>query len=360
MTDHRESPPTLPNPAEVSCPLPLPHEERIVLGHGSGGSLTHRLVRRIFLEAFDNPALRQGDDSAVLPLPAAGRLAVTTDAHIVSPLFFPGGDIGRLAVCGTVNDLAVMGAQPLWLTASFILEEGLEVDVLRRVVASMRAAAQEAGVTVVAGDTKVAERGKADGVFVQTSGVGVIPPGREVGGALARPGDVVLVSGPLGDHGLAVLAARGQLGFAIDVESDVAPLNGLVETLFDSGAEVHVLRDPTRGGVATTLNEIARQSGVSITLDEEAIPVRPAVVSACELLGFDPLFVANEGRVVAIVAPGSGQAALEAVWKHPLGSEARQIGVVEAGPAGRVRLKTRLGTTRVVEMLSGEMLPRIC
>lgn len=352
--------PPAPNPSDLACPLPLPHEERIVLGHGSGGSLTHRLVRRIFLEAFDNPALRQGDDSAVLSLPAAARLAVTTDAHIVSPLVFPGGDIGRLAVCGTVNDLAVMGARPLWLTASFILEEGLEVEVLRRVVGSMRAAAHEAGVEIVAGDTKVAERGKADGVFVQTSGVGVIPPGRQVGGARARAGDVVLVSGPLGDHGLAVLAARGQLGFVVDVESDVAPLNHLVEALFDSGAHVNVLRDPTRGGLATTLNEIAGQSGVAITLEEAAIPVRPAVASACELLGFDPLYVANEGRLVAIVASGSSEAALEALRRHPLGSEARPIGVVEAAPAGRVRLKTRLGTTRVVEMLSGEMLPRIC
>jgi hydrogenase expression/formation protein HypE len=349
-----------PNPADLTCPAPLPHEDHIVLGHGSGGSLTHRLVRRLFLEAFDHPELQRGDDAAVLPIPAGGRLAVTTDAHIVAPLFFPGGDIGRLAVCGTVNDLAVMGAHPLWLTASFILEEGLEVDVLRRVVASMRQAAQEAGVAIVAGDTKVAERGKADGVFIQTSGVGVVPHGRDVGGARARAGDVVLVSGPLGDHGLAVLAARGQLGFAVEVASDVAPLNGLVEALFECGAEVHVLRDPTRGGLATTLNEIARQSGVTITLEELDLPVREAVVSACELLGFDPLYVANEGRVAAVVAEESAEPALAALRAHPLGREARRIGVVEAGPAGRVRMRTRLGTMRVVDMLSGEMLPRIC
>jgi hydrogenase expression/formation protein HypE len=338
----------------------LPHEEQVVLGHGSGGLMTHRLIRSLFLEAFDNPALRRGDDAAVLALEKPGRLAVTTDAHIVTPLFFPGGDIGRLAICGTVNDLAALGAQPRWLTASFILEEGLAMATLRRVVESMRRAAEEAGVIVVAGDTKVAERGKADGLFIQTSGVGTIPEGRDVGGALARPGDTVFVSGPLGDHGLAVLGARGQLGFTIDVESDVAPLNGLVEALFESGAEIHVLRDPTRGGLATTLNEIARQSAVSITLEEEAIPVRPAVDSACELLGFDPLYVANEGRLIVIAAGGSADKLLAALRAHPFGKEGQRIGVVEAGPAGRVRLRTRLGTTRVVEMLSGEMLPRIC
>ena len=351
---------TAPNPAELVCPVPLPHEERIALGHGSGGLLTHRLIRNLFLEAFDNPALRRGDDAAVLVLEHPGRLALTTDAHIVSPLFFPGGDIGRLAICGTVNDLAVLGAQPRWLTASFILEEGLAIADLRRVVDSMRRAAAEAGVVVVAGDTKVAERGKADGLFIQTTGVGTIPDGRDVGGARARPGDAVFVSGPLGDHGLAVLAARGQLGFTIDVESDVAPLNGMVEALFASGAEIHAMRDPTRGGLATTLNEIARQSAVSITLEEEAIPVRPAVASACELLGFDPLYVANEGRLVVISAGGSADAALTALRHHPLGREARRIGVVESGRAGRVRLHTPLGTTRVIAMLSGEMLPRIC
>ena len=352
--------PTAVNPADLSCPMPLPHDEHIVLGHGSGGLLTHRLIRSLFLQAFDNPALRRGDDAAVVSLEAGGRLAVTTDAHIVSPLFFPGGDIGRLAICGTVNDLAVMGARPRWLTASFVLEEGLAMEDLRRIVESMRRAAEEAGVQVVAGDTKVAERGKADGLFIQTTGVGTIPDGRDVGGALARPGDAVIVSGPLGDHGLAVLAARGNLGFAIDVESDVAPLNGLVEDLFAAGAAVHVLRDPTRGGLATTLNEIAAQSAMMVTLDEASIPVRPSVASACELLGFDPLYIANEGRLIAIVDPATAEAALAALRRHPLGREAARIGSIEAGPAGRVRLRTRLGTLRVVEMLSGEMLPRIC
>ena len=344
----------------MACPTPLVHRDQIVLGHGSGGRLTHDLVRRLFLSAFDNPALAQGDDSACLNLPTEGRLAVTTDGHIVSPLFFPGGDIGRLAVCGTVNDLAVMGAVPRWIAASFILEEGLEVATLERIVASMRAAAAEAGVSIVAGDTKVAERGKADGVFIHTTGVGTIPPGREVGGTRARPGDVLLLSGTIGDHGLAVLAARGGLAFEVDVVSDVAPLNGLVEAMFAAGSGLHTMRDPTRGGVATTLNEIARQSGVSMVIEETSLPVRPAVASACEVLGFDPLYVANEGKLVAIAAPESAADLLAAMRAHPLGREACQIGVVEAGAQARVYLQTRLGTRRVVDMLSGEMLPRIC
>jgi hydrogenase expression/formation protein HypE len=349
-----------PDPTGLSCAVPLAHQDRIVLGHGSGGRLTHDLIRQVFLRAFDNPALARGDDAACLDLPDGGRLAVTTDGHIVSPLFFPGGDIGRLAVCGTVNDLCVMGAVPQWLTASFILEEGLERETLQRIVESMRAAAEEAGVSIVAGDTKVAERGKADGVFIHTTGVGRIPAGRDVGGARARPGDAVLLSGAVGDHGLAVLAARGGLDFAIDAVSDVAPLNGLVEAMFAASADLHVLRDPTRGGVATTLNEIARQSAVSILLDEESIPVHPAVAAACELLGFDPLYIANEGKLVVMVPAVSAPEVLAAMRAHPLGRDACRIGIVEQGPAGRVGLRTRLGTTRVVDMLSGEMLPRIC
>ena len=349
-----------PNPSAVSCPIPLSHGEQIVLGHGSGGRLTHDLVRRVFLAAFDNPALAQGDDAACLDLPAGGRLAVTSDGHIVSPLFFPGGDIGRLAVCGTVNDLAVMGAVPRWLTASFILEEGLAVETLQRVVASMREAAAEAGVTIVAGDTKVVERGKADEIFIHTTGVGSVPPGREVGGARARPGDVLLLSGTIGDHGLAVLSARGGLALGVDVASDVAPLNGLVEAMFAARSDIHVMRDPTRGGLATTLNEISRQSGVSLSIDEDAIPVRPAVASACEVLGFDPLYVANEGKLVAIAPAEAAAELLAAMRAHRLGREARLIGRVEAGPEARVYLRTRLGTRRVVDMLSGEMLPRIC
>lgn len=350
-----------PSPWESAvCPAPLAQRDRIVLGHGSGGQLSHDLVTRLFQPAFDNPALRAGDDAADLALPTGGRLAVSTDAHVVSPLFFPGGDIGRLAVCGTVNDVAMLGAQPHSLTAAFILEEGLELETLSRVVASMQAAAQEAGVSIVAGDTKVVQQGQADGLYIATTGLGVIPAGRRVGGALARPGDVVLLSGPLGDHGLAVLSARGELGVELAVPSDVAPLNHLIAAMFAASEDIHVLRDPTRGGLATTLNEIARQSRVSIVLEEGQVPVRPAVAAACELLGFDPLYVANEGKVVAIVAPEAAGAVLAAMRATRYGEEAVSIGQVRPGPAGRVLMHTALGSHRVVDVLMGELLPRIC
>lgn len=342
------------------CPVPLSHHQQIVMGHGSGGKMSHDLVERLFLPRFDNPALLAGDDAAVVSLPDGTRLAFSTDAHVVWPLFFPGGDIGRLAVCGTVNDVAVMGAQPAYLTASFVLEEGLDVDLLERVVDSMAAAASEAGIQIVSGDTKVVQRGKADGLYISTSGVGLIPAGRDLSGRNACPGDVVLISGPIGDHGIAVLAARGDLGFEIDIQSDVAPLNHLVEAILGASRQVHVLRDPTRGGVATTLNEIARQAGVCIQLEEGAIPVRPAVGAACEALGFDPLYVANEGKLVVIVAAQDAPAVLQAMRVSRYGEDAVQVGVVSAGPAGRVLMKTRLGSTRLVDRLAGEMLPRIC
>ena len=322
--------------------------------------MTQALIRRIFYPAFDNEALLRGDDSAVVDLQGPGKVAVTTDSHIVSPLFFPGGDIGRLAVCGTVNDLAMVGARPLWLTAGFILEEGLPLEVLRRVAESMKAAAEESGVDIVAGDTKVAERGKADGLFINTSGVGVIPPGRQVGGGHARPGDVIVVSGTIGDHGIAVLAARGQLRFEAEVVSDMAPLNGLAEVMFAACPALAVLRDPTRGGLATALNEIAAQSGVGIVLDEAAIPVAMAVTSACELLGLDPLYIANEGKLVAAVPPGQVEGVIQAMKAHPLGRGSRRIGVVTDGPPGSVRMRTLIGGTRIVDVPSGEMLPRIC
>jgi len=343
------------------CPLPLRHKERIVMGHGSGGQMSHDLIERIFRRAFENPLLAAADDAAVLPESFSARLALSTDAHVVWPLFFPGGDIGRLAVCGTVNDLAMMGAQPRYLTAGFILEEGLEIAVLERAAASMQAAAQEAGVTLVAGDTKVVQKGKADGLYITTAGVGLLPEGVHIGGAQARPGDVLLVSGTIGDHGIAVLAARGELGFEAEVESDVAPLNKLVAAMLRAGGEaVHVLRDPTRGGVATTLNEIARQSGVGILLYEDKLPLRPAVRSACELLGFDPLYIANEGKLLALVAHEAAEAVLEAMRAAPYGAEAAIIGEAQAAPAGRVLVRTPLGTSRLVDMLAGEMLPRIC
>jgi len=342
------------------CAIPLRHDEKIVMGHGSGGRMSHELIGRLFQTPFANPALAAGDDAGVVAV-AAGRLAVSTDSHVVWPLFFPGGDIGKLSVCGTVNDLAMMGATPRYLTAGFILEEGLDVALLAEVVLSMQAAAAEAGVQIVAGDTKVVQRGKADGLYINTAGVGELPPGRAIGGARAQAGDVVILSGPIGDHGIAVLGARGELGFQADVVSDVAPLNALVAALLAAGGDaVHVLRDPTRGGVATTLNEIARQSGVAVVLDERAIPVRPAVVAACEMLGFDPLYVANEGKLLAFVAAEAAPAVLDAMRATHYGEEAVVIGRVQAAPAGRVLLRTAIGSTRVVDMLAGEMLPRIC
>jgi hydrogenase expression/formation protein HypE len=342
------------------CPLPVIHSKQVVLGHGSGGKMTQDLIARIFYPPFENPTLLRGDDAAVIEDPLAGRLTICTDSHIVSPLFFPGGDIGRLAVCGTVNDLAMVGGQPLYLTAGFILEEGLPIDDLEKVALSMKAAADEAGVIIVAGDTKVAERGSADGLFISTCGVGTVPPGRQVGGANAKPGDVVLLSGPIGDHGIAVLAARGELAFETEVLSDIAPLTHLVEAMFEVSTDIHVLRDPTRGGLATTLNEISRQSDVAIHLNENAIPVRPAVQAACEMLGFDPLYVANEGKLVAIVPGDDADGILEAMHRVSYGVQACRIGEVRKEPAGRVLMRTTIGGTRVVDVLAGEMLPRIC
>lgn len=341
------------------CPLPLSHGDKIVMGHGSGGKMSHELIARLFVPAFDNAALRAGDDAGVVRLGPETRLAISTDSHVVTPLFFPGGDIGRLAVCGTVNDVAMMGASPAYLTAGFVLEEGLELDVLARVAESMHAAALEAGVEIVAGDTKVVPKGKGDGLYINTTGIGVLANNIEIGGGGAKPGDSVILSGPMGDHGIAVLAARGELGLQVDVPSDVAPLNHLVRAMMQGG-EIHVLRDPTRGGVATTLYEIARQSRTSIILDEDCLPVRPAILAACELLGFDPLYVANEGKLIAIVPPANAAAVLETMRRTRYGEEAVIIGRVSAEPRGRVLLKTRLGSTRLVDALSGEMLPRIC
>ena len=344
----------------LACPVPLPHSERIILGHGSGGSRTQRLIQEIFYPSFKNQELLQGNDAAVISTNGIDRLAVSTDSHIVAPLFFQGGDIGRLAVCGTVNDIAMVGAQPRWMTAGFILEEGIELAVLERIARSMKLAAEEAGIRIIAGDTKVAERGNVDEIFINTTGVGVVPEGREVGGANAKRGDVVLLSGPVGDHGIAVLAARGELAFETTIESDVAPLNGLVEAMFEVTNDIRVLRDPTRGGIATALNEIAKQSKVAIHLDEAAIPIQPSVEAACEMLGFDPLYVANEGKLVAIVSAQTADAILAAMRNHEYGEEACRIGEVIADPVGRVLMRTAIGGTRVVDMLSGEMLPRIC
>jgi hydrogenase expression/formation protein HypE len=350
----------------ATCPVPYSHTDTIVMGHGSGGRLSQDLIAHMFLPPFDNPALRAGDDAGVVRPGKAERLAISTDSHVVWPLFFPGGDIGRLAVCGTVNDVAMMGATPLYLTTGFILEEGVQIALIERVVASMKAAATEAGVQIVAGDTKVVQRGKADGLYITTTGVGLLENSATIGGAFARPGDLVILSGPIGDHGIAVLSARGDLGFEAEVESDIAPLNHLIATMLEAGkishseSAIHVMRDPTRGGVATSLNEIARQSKVCITLDETTIPVRGPVAAACELLGFDPLYIANEGKLLAIVQKEFADKVLEAMKNARYGLEAVIIGEIQAAPQSRVLMRTVIGSTRVVDVMSGEMLPRIC
>ena len=347
------------------CPLPLPHSERIVLGHGSGGRMSYELISKVFFPLFDNPILMTGDDAGLITvLNQAGehnpRLAVSTDSHVVSPLFFPGGDIGRLAICGTVNDISMLGATPLWLTAGFILEEGLEVDTLRKIVESMQSAAVEANIKIIAGDTKVVQYGKADGLYINTTGIGIIPTGVNISGTNARPGDAIIVSGTIGDHGIAVLAARGELNFQAEIKSDVAPLNGLIARMLDVTKEIHALRDPTRGGLATSLNEIALQSNVGIMIYEETIPIRPSVEAACEMLGFDALYVANEGKLIAIVENKFADKVLAAMKDHPLGTDAAIIGTIAERPGPHVMLKTTFGTTRMIDMMSGEMLPRIC
>ena len=358
----------LPEIPGLVCPVPLPHQESIVLGHGSGGKLMHDLIARHFYPNFQNPILAQGNDAGTFRLPSPVNnvdgqqliLAVSTDSHVVSPLFFKGGDIGRLSISGTVNDLAMSGAVPLYLTAGFILEEGLDIHLLDQVIISMAKTAVEAGVQVIAGDTKVVQKGKADLLYINTAGIGTLPTGTTIGGSQAKPGDAVLINGTIGDHGIAVLEARGELGFESGIESDVAPLNHMIHKLIQAGIEIHVLRDPTRGGVGTTLNEIAQQSRVGIMIHENSIPVKQAVSAACEMLGLDPLYIANEGKVIVIVAPRDAQRALEFMRAHPYGHDAVQIGEVISLPTPRVLLKTSIGTTRVIDTLSGELLPRIC
>lgn len=341
-------------------PLDLKHG-RVDLNHGAGGRAMVQLIDELFARALANEYLGQGNDGAVLPALKPGeRLVMATDAHVVTPLFYPGGDIGSLSVHGTINDVAVMGARPLYLAASFILEEGFALADLARIVASMASAAREAGVPVVTGDTKVVEQGKGDGVFITTTGVGALPPGRNPGGACARSGDAVLISGTMGDHGMAILAQRESLAFESEITSDSAALHELIATLFDAVPGLRVLRDPTRGGLATTLNEVARQSGVGIEVDEAQIPVHPQVAAACELLGLDPLYLANEGKLVVICAPEDTDAALAALRSHPLGARASRIGMVVADPHRFVQARTPLGGRRMLDWLTGEPLPRIC
>jgi hydrogenase expression/formation protein HypE len=334
-------------------------EERITLSHGAGGKATQTLIEAVFLDAFRNPLLEPLEDAASFTVDGA-RLALTTDSYVVSPLFFPGGDIGDLAVNGTVNDLAVSGARPLHLTAGFILEEGFPVADLIRIVDSMKAAADAAGVAIVTGDTKVVQRGKADGCYVNTAGIGVREYPGELGVATVRPGDVVLVSGPIGEHGVTVMLARGELDIEADLVSDTAPLHGLVADLLAATPGVRAMRDATRGGVATILNEVARAANVAVVVDEDTVPVCAEVRGASELLGIDPLYVACEGRLVAIVDGASADTALAAMRAHPLGSQAAIIGRVRADPPGLVLLNTVFGGTRICDLLVGDPLPRIC
>jgi hydrogenase expression/formation protein HypE len=343
----------------LSCPTPIDHADIVQLAHGGGGSLTSRLIERVFLPAFRNEFLDQLGDGAVVPF-GLQRLAFTTDTFVVKPLFFPGGDIGSLAVHGTVNDLAMCGAEPLFLSAGLVIEEGFPMRDLERLVASMAAACAKVGVAVVTGDTKVVDRGKGDGVFINTSGVGLVREGVHVGPGRAAAGDVILVSGPIGDHGIAVMAARVGIDFETTLTSDSAPVVGTVRALLDAVPETHVLRDPTRGGLATALVEIATASRTGIRIEESAVPVREEVRGACELLGFDPLYVACEGRFLAIVPGPLADRALDAIRSVPEGAGAQRIGTVGADDPSRVVLKTRVGSHRMIEKLSGEQLPRIC
>ena len=355
--------PSLSPPAPISaftCPVPLPHRTEITLGHGGGGRLTQDLIDRVFRPAFANAALDAQHDGALLPMTGVSRLAFTTDAHVVSPLFFPGGDIGELAVNGTVNDLAMCGARPRWLSASFILEEGLPIETLTRVVNSMRDAARAAHVAIVTGDTKVVERGKGDGLYVTTAGVGVIEHNLTIAPASIRPGDAIVLSGDVGRHGMAIMATRAGLTFESEIQSDCAPLNGAVQALLDAGLDIHCLRDLTRGGLATSLVELAESAEVAIAIDAAAVPVSELVQGACEILGLDPFYVANEGRFICVLPAAQAGEAREILSRVAPGGPAVVIGGVHAGPAGQVTQRSVIGSERIMDRLSGEQLPRIC
>lgn len=354
-----------------TCPLPLRDHPNVVMGHGGGGKLSADLVKHLFLPHFQNESLAKLGDSAVVNLmqslnerteatDGGMRLAISTDSFTVSPLFFPGGDIGSLAVHGTVNDVAMSGAQPRLLTAGFILEEGIALGALDRIAASMAAACREAGATLIAGDTKVVDKGHGDGVYINTTGIGLVPEGVRIGPQLARPGDVVLISGNVGEHGVAIMSMRQGLDFQVNIKSDSAPLNGLVAEMLDVTTQIHVLRDPTRGGMASALNEIAQASGVGIEIDERAVPIPAPVRAACEMLGLDPFYVANEGKLVAIVPAEHADALLARMHAHKYGVDAARIGQVVEPHPGLVIARTPIGSTRVVDMLVGEQLPRIC
>jgi hydrogenase expression/formation protein HypE len=331
--------------------------DRILLGHGSGGTMMHRLIREHFAPEFE---LKSLNDSAVLEGINQGKIALTTDSYVVSPIFFPGGNIGDLSVYGTVNDLSMVGARPLYITAGLILEEGFPLDDLKKILSSMSEAAKKAGVKIVAGDTKVVNKGKGDGIFINTSGIGIIEEGIDIMPSKIMPGDKVILSGPIGNHGISIIGERNGLSFEPPVLSDTAPLNSLVSDMLNITKEIHAMRDPTRGGLATSLKEMSTDSGYCIVIEEALIPVPPGVRGACELLGFDPLYVANEGILVAIVSPHVAESLISVMRKHPLGKETRLIGDVQEAPSGMVLLKTSIGGTRIIEMLSGDQLPRIC
>jgi len=334
-------------------------QDRILLAHGSGGTMMRELIEDVFMHDFDDDILSRADDAASLELPA-GRVAMSTDTYVVNPLFFPGGDIGRLAVCGTVNDVATAGAQPLYLSVGFVLEEGFAVEDLRRILVSMRDAAREAGVRIVTGDTKVVEKGHGDGCYINTAGIGVIREGTDLSAHNCKPGDAVLLSGTLGDHGIAVISTREGLSFETDIESDAAPLNHLIAAVLDAAPDTRCFRDPTRGGLASTLNEFATASGVSVVVEESTVPVHPQVQGACEMLGYDVFQVANEGKMIVVVPAEQAQAALEAMRQTPYGTNAAIIGEVQDAPAGKVYVHTGFGAKRIMDMLVGEQLPRIC
>lgn len=338
-------------------------EDKVLLAHGSGGKVSHNLIDNVFMKCFTDPILNRQDDAAVVN--GGARLAFTTDSYVVRPIFFPGGDIGKLAVCGTVNDISMSGAEPRYISVGFIIEEGFPISDLTRIAESMAAAADEAGVAIVTGDTKVVERGGADQIFINTTGIGVVPEGLDISPTNIRPGDAVILSGSIGDHGVAVMSTREGLSFRTEIQSDCAPLNGLIKAVLDTGAEVHALRDPTRGGLASTLNEFAVATGTIITIDESRIVIKDPVNGACEMLGLDPYQVANEGKVVAVVAADDAEKVVAAMKNCAYGQDAMNIGAVAGaaespGLAGKVLIKTAVGTTRILDMLVGEQLPRIC
>ncbi len=342
-----------------TCPVPITNYANVLLAHGSGGKLTHDLISKMFLPQFANELLEPMHDGAVFD--AGGvRLAFSTDSYVVDPIFFPGGNIGELAVNGTVNDLSMCGARPFYLSAAFIIEEGLPMEDLWKIVLSMREAAKKAGVLLITGDTKVVDRGKGDKIFINTSGIGIVDDGAEMRPQRIQPGDKIIINGDIGLHGIAVMSVREGLEFETEIRSDTAPLNGLVQEMLETSINIHTMRDPTRGGIATTLNELAEQSGLGIELEEDAIPVSEAVGGACEILGLDPLYIANEGRLLAFVSPHDSDMVLDTMRRHPLGKDSAVIGEVVNGHDGLVLMKSRIGGTRVVDMLTGEQLPRIC